>query len=213
MPRHWSPTLFLLMCRSNGFQFIQRDRMKQLIPNSCGEINHIPHTFETFERQSNHDGRLFSTPGENTLQPQDPVEHPEPSPPHVRHQVRWETANGIIEFSALDGETLRTAALRRGVVSPHNGRAQLINCTFGHGHENCNRSLFLSIAPPVHFYIVSFSRSRSGNVRNMCRGVEERIGASRRTKYQRTTATVVPTTRWRQPAPIPATGLSSPSAK
>jgi len=31
-------------------------------------------------------------------------------------------------FVAYDGETLRTAALRRGVASPHNGRANLINC-------------------------------------------------------------------------------------
>ncbi|KAG7361362.1 ferredoxin [Nitzschia inconspicua] len=45
-----------------------------------------------------------------------------------RHKVNWETANGTVQFYALDGETLRTAALRRGVVSPHNGRAQVINC-------------------------------------------------------------------------------------
>jgi ferredoxin len=44
------------------------------------------------------------------------------------HQVTWKTATGDIVFDALDGETLRTAALRRGLVSPHNGRANLINC-------------------------------------------------------------------------------------
>jgi ferredoxin len=44
------------------------------------------------------------------------------------HQVRWKTAEGDIVFDALDGETVRTAALRRGLVSPHNGRANLINC-------------------------------------------------------------------------------------
>jgi ferredoxin len=33
-----------------------------------------------------------------------------------------------IIFSAIDGEILRTACLRRGLVSPHNGNARLINC-------------------------------------------------------------------------------------
>lgn len=44
------------------------------------------------------------------------------------HRIQWKTANGSIQFEAFDGETLRTAALRRGVVSPHNGRSKLINC-------------------------------------------------------------------------------------
>jgi hypothetical protein len=45
-----------------------------------------------------------------------------------KHTIRWETSNGKEEFVAFEGETLRTAALRRGIVSPHNGRAQLVNC-------------------------------------------------------------------------------------
>jgi ferredoxin len=45
-----------------------------------------------------------------------------------QHTITWETTSGVLEFEALDGELLRTAALRRGVVSPHNGRANLINC-------------------------------------------------------------------------------------
>lgn len=45
-----------------------------------------------------------------------------------KHQVHWKTSDGTIVFDAFDGETLRTAALRRGLVSPHNGRARLINC-------------------------------------------------------------------------------------
>lgn len=44
------------------------------------------------------------------------------------HRVNWKTSDGDFVFHAMDGETLRTAALRRGVVSPHNGRARLINC-------------------------------------------------------------------------------------
>ena len=44
------------------------------------------------------------------------------------HRVQWTTSEGTKEFDAFDGETLRTAALRRGVVSPHNGRSKLINC-------------------------------------------------------------------------------------
>jgi ferredoxin len=48
----------------------------------------------------------------------------------MHHRVQWHTADdaGLLEFDAMDGETLRTAALRSGVVSPHNGRANLINC-------------------------------------------------------------------------------------
>jgi ferredoxin len=45
-----------------------------------------------------------------------------------RHEIQWQTSSGIMLFEALDGETLRTAALRRGLISPHNGRARLINC-------------------------------------------------------------------------------------
>ena len=44
------------------------------------------------------------------------------------HHVTWQTATGNLTFDAYHGETLRTAALRRGFVSPHNGRANLINC-------------------------------------------------------------------------------------
>lgn len=46
------------------------------------------------------------------------------------HRVTWKTADGNqdVSFDAFDGELLRTAALRRQVVSPHNGRARLINC-------------------------------------------------------------------------------------
>jgi len=47
----------------------------------------------------------------------------------LHRTVRWITADaGTVEFAAVDGETLRSAALRAGVVSPHNGRANLINC-------------------------------------------------------------------------------------
>jgi ferredoxin len=58
----------------------------------------------------------------------------------IMHKVQWRTkanedrkeSNGAttatIEFDAYEGETLRTAALRRGLISPHNGKARLINC-------------------------------------------------------------------------------------
>jgi ferredoxin len=47
----------------------------------------------------------------------------------VKHQIRWKTAKGEeIVFEAHHGELLRTAALLCGIVSPHNGRANLINC-------------------------------------------------------------------------------------
>lgn len=51
------------------------------------------------------------------------------------HTVTWETPNNgddsnnsVITFLAKDGELLRTAALRRDLASPHNGRANLVNC-------------------------------------------------------------------------------------
>ena len=45
------------------------------------------------------------------------------------HQITWKTPDGgDIIFEALDGELLRTAALRRGLASPHNDKANLINC-------------------------------------------------------------------------------------
>lgn len=45
-----------------------------------------------------------------------------------KHTITWKTKQSTIQFDAYDGELLRTAALRRGLVSPHNGRANLINC-------------------------------------------------------------------------------------
>ena len=44
------------------------------------------------------------------------------------HHVTWKTAGKDVTFTAAHGETVRTAALRRGLVSPHNGRANLVNC-------------------------------------------------------------------------------------
>ena len=47
-----------------------------------------------------------------------------------QHTVTFRSAAGKsdIAFEATDGEVLRTACLRRGQVSPHNGNARLINC-------------------------------------------------------------------------------------
>jgi len=45
-----------------------------------------------------------------------------------KHVITWITPKDTIEFTAATGETLRSAALRSGVISPHNGRANLINC-------------------------------------------------------------------------------------
>lgn len=44
------------------------------------------------------------------------------------HIIKWITSEETVEFTAADGDTLRTAALRSGSVSPHNSRANLINC-------------------------------------------------------------------------------------
>ena len=60
------------------------------------------------------------------VKPQD--DEQEQQPMVVEHCIRWTTAEGTVTFKAYDGEILRTAALRRGIVSPHNGKATLINC-------------------------------------------------------------------------------------
>ena len=48
----------------------------------------------------------------------------------IMHTITWETPGDQppIVWQAHDGELLRTAALRRGLTSPHNGRANWINC-------------------------------------------------------------------------------------
>ena len=58
-----------------------------------------------------------------------------------------ESANACtISFGVYHGETLRTAALRRNVVSPHNGRANLINCR---GLGTCGTCAVEVLAGPV----------------------------------------------------------------
>lgn len=82
------------------------------------------------------------TPGGSTGD-QEPT-HSDAPESKKRHTVTWQTQattttpenvyspnnnnDETISFDIYDGETLRTAALRRNVVSPHNGRANLINC-------------------------------------------------------------------------------------
>ena len=49
-----------------------------------------------------------------------------------QHTVRWRSPNEQGDddrfFEVEDGELLRTACLRRGRVTPHNGNSRLINC-------------------------------------------------------------------------------------
>ena len=45
-----------------------------------------------------------------------------------QHQITFQTAKGDFTCTSFHNETLRTALLRNQVVSPHNGRANLINC-------------------------------------------------------------------------------------
>ena len=78
--------------------------------------------------------RLFSSasPSDNEAQPQSSMEQDESDV--NKYTVTWlttkeeEEKGASISFDVYDGETLRTAALRRNVASPHNGRANLINC-------------------------------------------------------------------------------------
>jgi ferredoxin len=60
----------------------------------------------------------------------DANENEEPLRDLPQHTVTFRSAAGKpdIAFKATDGEVLRTACLRRGLVSPHNGNARLINC-------------------------------------------------------------------------------------
>lgn len=111
---------------------ICRHQQRRLLPHRhvCSNISGPRWTIgEGRKGRNDNDGRFFSKvddPAENdtgtatsgsTIKRQQQM-----------HNINWETANGVVQFSAYDGETLRTAALRRGIVSPHNGRAQLINC-------------------------------------------------------------------------------------
>jgi hypothetical protein len=122
---------FLLMRKSTtGFLHQMRQR-RQGLPNVGSNFRRLSRTVE----KSNivfccQKLRLFSTRENSELQDASDPGTSLPSTSSKRHVVNWETANGTVQFHAVDGETLRTASLRRGVVSPHNGRAQLINCTF-----------------------------------------------------------------------------------
>lgn len=45
-----------------------------------------------------------------------------------QHQITFQTSKGDFVVSSFHNETLRTALLRNQIISPHNGRANLINC-------------------------------------------------------------------------------------
>jgi ferredoxin len=67
--------------------------------------------------------------------------------PKQQHTIRWQKPDGsYLEFQASEGELLRTAALRRGVASPHNNRANLINCR---GLGTCGTCAVQIIITPV----------------------------------------------------------------
>jgi ferredoxin len=68
--------------------------------------------------------RCFSSAGRDVV----PIDEDSNDETPLYHQVTWKTSDGDVAFQARDGELLRTAALRREVVSPHNGKARLINC-------------------------------------------------------------------------------------
>jgi ferredoxin len=79
---------------------------------------------------------LFSTSDESANAPRDElptskfqkIDESSSSSSKEQHLVQWTTDEGTVEFKVYDGELLRTAALRRGVVTPHNGKSKLINC-------------------------------------------------------------------------------------
>lgn len=71
---------------------------------------------------------LFSTLHNNSDDNDKTVPSEEASKSKTRHIIFWTTDEGTAEFEAFDGELLRTAALRRGIVTPHNGQSKLINC-------------------------------------------------------------------------------------
>jgi len=114
------PFFVLLLWISEGFMIPWQQQLRQRWHRTIISPSH--------NTKSNcFDGRFFTTShdhdcGASRSQNDPSIES------HKRHLVSWETANGTVQFQAFDGETLRTAALRRGIVSPHNGQAQLINC-------------------------------------------------------------------------------------
>ena len=62
-------------------------------------------------------------PSADTTIERERLRPPPPPPPPRQFQIHWTNADGIVTFEANEGEIPRTAALRRGVVSPHNGRS------------------------------------------------------------------------------------------
>lgn len=87
-----------------------------------------------------HLSRLFSSASSTNDEMQDLItkEKNDQETMTAKHKVTWRTKTSAaaedsgdiqtLTFDVYSGETLRTAALRRNVVSPHNGRANLINC-------------------------------------------------------------------------------------
>lgn len=78
------------------------------------------------------------------------------------YMVQWEVANAssssppphdsttMITFPAQRGELLRTAALKSGLVSPHNGRANLINCRGLGTCGTCAVTIQSGLVRPIH---------------------------------------------------------------
>ena len=110
--------------------------MAAWIPShSClSTLSHSPRLFSEstlFSASSSHTG--------GSIEDQESTDSVAPESQN-RHTVTWQTQatnsknadslnnDDTISFEIYDGETLRTAALRRNVASPHNGRANLINC-------------------------------------------------------------------------------------
>ena len=65
-----------------------------------------------------------------TADPADGYDDPSGGGGRREFTVTWKAADGKEDatYTSYEGETLRTSALRRGVVSPHNGRSRLVNC-------------------------------------------------------------------------------------
>ena len=109
-------------CSSGFSPSIARSRLVPPFPVG-GRIHSTTWLQRNLSSEQNQD------PAWNSQEPAEPTgDSKDESPGPTKHSVTWTTAEGTVHFDAWEGELLRTAALRRGVVSPHNGRATFINC-------------------------------------------------------------------------------------
>jgi len=101
--------------------------LQQVIATGSRQFSSVP------SNQNNDSKKGSNLRSSSCISPEKGEEDQNPMPTTTKkYTVTWVTSQNdnkkSLTFDVYDGETLRTAALRRNIVSPHNGRANLINC-------------------------------------------------------------------------------------